>query len=466
MNQELWRKVEEFDFDSPQSEYSFSIRLARENFWTESFTKLALVEYKKFMYLAATSGYMVSPSEIVDIVWHQHLIFTQSYQEFCKILGKQIEHIPSTHNKEEFEKFRKAKENTKEHYERNFGNQPKSVWEFSGMFESLNLEKAKFKIRSVLIAGILLTLALSIPFYYILKPIYVTIDNPIFLNSFALIVVFLLVFLELFNKNSLKKISLDFDKSSFVFDLQASELIYLKTRSLTEVVASRLNELLNMKVIDVDAKRTIEIVDRNFKTNIEQGQIKDVIDQAIRRSYPIITFESSRKPIFRNIPNAMDAFEKYLTKSKKFGSLFYTNFIIFSLLFLFSFTRIITGISRHKPVTLIVFATILLLVLASVILYRLLGRFLRETIPNMYKNDILTKNSIDENSQWNYFLFGKVALAFALAPLVINFENQQKETGGSCSSSCSNGNGGSGCASSCGGGSSCGSSCGGCGGGD
>ena len=53
----------------------------------------AIEEYKKFMYLAATSNQMVSPSEIVDIVWHQHLIFTQSYKEFCDILGKKIEPV-------------------------------------------------------------------------------------------------------------------------------------------------------------------------------------------------------------------------------------------------------------------------------------------------------------------------------------------------------------------------------------
>ena len=82
MNQGLWNKILAFDFDSPPTEYGFSIRLANENYWTKAFTELAILEYRKFMYLAATSDFMVSPSEIVDTVWHQHLIFTQSYQEF------------------------------------------------------------------------------------------------------------------------------------------------------------------------------------------------------------------------------------------------------------------------------------------------------------------------------------------------------------------------------------------------
>ncbi len=109
MNKELWNKIELFDFDNPLSEYGFTTRLATENLWTEYFPQAALTEYKKFMYLAATSDFMVSPSAIVDVVWHQHLIFTQSYNEFCKLLGKKIQHIPSTHNPEEFQNFKKPK---------------------------------------------------------------------------------------------------------------------------------------------------------------------------------------------------------------------------------------------------------------------------------------------------------------------------------------------------------------------
>ena len=91
MNQELWKNIEAFDLDDPPAEYGFSIRLAHENFWTREFTTQAIVEYKKFMFLAATSDFMVSPSAIVDTVWHQHLIFTQSYQDFCTVLGKHIQ---------------------------------------------------------------------------------------------------------------------------------------------------------------------------------------------------------------------------------------------------------------------------------------------------------------------------------------------------------------------------------------
>ena len=109
---ELWQSILEFNLDEPISEYGFSTRLADENMWTKNFTQEAILEYKKFMYLAAISDAMVSPSEIVDKVWHEHLVFTQSYQELCNLIGKQIQHVPSTQNKADQQKFIQAKKRT------------------------------------------------------------------------------------------------------------------------------------------------------------------------------------------------------------------------------------------------------------------------------------------------------------------------------------------------------------------
>src|SRR5688572_11622441 len=118
---ESFKKILAFDFDQPLSEYGFSTRLARENYWTLDSTQKAILEYKKFMYLAATSPNMVAPSKAVDVVWHQHLVFTQSYTDFCALLGKTIQHIPSTKNRFEEDKFRQAKLRTLELYKAEFG---------------------------------------------------------------------------------------------------------------------------------------------------------------------------------------------------------------------------------------------------------------------------------------------------------------------------------------------------------
>ena len=141
MDNILWKKVEAYNFDFPISEYGFSTRLAYENNWTINYTQKLILDYKKFMFLAATSNVMVSPSAVIDIVWHQHLIFTQLYNDFCDVLGKRIEHIPSTHNKAEKEKFKEAKEATLVLYETTFGKQPEEFWGCENLAETLLLDE-------------------------------------------------------------------------------------------------------------------------------------------------------------------------------------------------------------------------------------------------------------------------------------------------------------------------------------
>lgn len=277
MNNKLWEKIQKFDFDNPPSEYGFSTRLAFENFWTKDFTTQALLEYKKFMYLAATSDFMVSPSEIVDTVWHQHLIFTQSYSEFCLLLGKQIQHIPSTHNKEDFNKFEQAKERTKKQYSENFGDQPSAFWENNGIFESLHLVKARFKIRTVLVIGIIAFIILIIPAYSLLQPVYLSIKNPHFIILFLSLCCITFLGLELLNRYYLNNIIKAIAADSFIYNLMPYELIYLKTQKLTSVINGFVNELIENKNIKVNLDNTIEVK----KVTVPKSKLasKEIIDQ-------------------------------------------------------------------------------------------------------------------------------------------------------------------------------------------
>jgi hypothetical protein len=126
-NEALWVNISKFNFEASLSEYGFLTRLAAENNWTKYFTDKAVLEYKKFMYLATISKQMVSPSEIVDIVWHQHLIYTKSYADFCEVIGKKIHHVPSTKNHDEHDKFRDAMVYTRKQYQLEFGEEPRDI---------------------------------------------------------------------------------------------------------------------------------------------------------------------------------------------------------------------------------------------------------------------------------------------------------------------------------------------------
>ena len=151
----------------------------------------------------------------------------------------------------------------------------------------------------------------------------------------------------------------------------------------------------------------------------------------------------------------MDAFKKYIVKSKKFSRLFYINFAVLALLCMLTFIRLLTGIMRNKPAVLIAVALIALLALSVFYLIRLTNFMCTNIIPAHYKKQILPSKKVKHNWQWHYFLLDDDALEVTFIPLVgyVNRNLNSTNNDASCGTSC-----GSSCGSSC-------SSCGGCGGG-
>ena len=96
-HKDLWTRIRGFPVDDPDALIKFSDKLAFENNWSEGFTRRAIEEYKKFIFLCCISPTGASPSNVVDEVWHLHLTYTRNYwNEFCRqTLGKEIHHHPS-----------------------------------------------------------------------------------------------------------------------------------------------------------------------------------------------------------------------------------------------------------------------------------------------------------------------------------------------------------------------------------
>lgn len=452
MNKDLWKKIEEFDLDHPPSEYDFTLRLAHENYWTQNFTKQAVLEYKKFMYLAAVSDMMVSPSEILDTIWHQHLIFTKSYYEFCQILGKQVQHIPLTHNKEDFKKFKIAKEHTAKLYETYFGRQPETFWNDSNPYESLHLDKSRFKMRTALLIGISAFIVLTIPLCFLLKPLYLHIKNPDFIILYLGLIVLLLAGLEWYNRRKFEHTIHLFDKDSFIFDLQPFELIYLKNRNISSVINGTVNELIDNSSIKIKPDRSISANNLTFIKSREERQIIASLEDLGETSYSNFLNQLITKPVFLNIVRSMDAVKKYFNRSKSFSQLFVLNFSLFLVLIMFGLLRIITGILREKPVLQISLAVIVLIFLMIGYLFRLTNVFSSKVLPGIYKKEILSKRNTENDWQWSYFLLGTAV--FTTSFISLTGRPTSDSSSGSCGTSSSD--------SSCGG-SSC-SSCGGCGG--
>lgn len=432
----LWTNILRFKMDNPPGKYDFSIRLAAENHWTTHFTEQAILEYKKFMYLAATSNEMVSPSPIVDVVWHQHLIFTNSYTALCSILGKNIQHIPSTHNDLEFEKFKVAKEHTQIAYEQNFGIQPKAIWHYASMFDSLALNKAATHLRSLIIIGFVVFTVLIYPAYVLLKPLYTQCNNPYFLLVLVLLSFFCLWVLEIYNEKKGKALLQNIDTSSFIFNLSPAELIYLKYQNIQEVIQSTVGEMIHEQMIVIKDKVVFENNDSIKVKNKTQRQVRQELKALKSAYYPLFLKKLTSLNIFINTATTIDALNKYILKSKKFHQTFKVNFIVLMLLFLFGFIRLCMGINLDKPILWILIYNIVLIGVIYLYLKRLTLFFTKKVLPEYYRQDILSSQNLKNNWGYMYFISGLVAMPVAFGSIVKYNQNAQNQNSSSCGSSC------------------------------
>ncbi|MBE9033331.1 TIGR04222 domain-containing membrane protein [filamentous cyanobacterium LEGE 11480] len=121
-----YKRLNDYDFDRPDSTLPFSRRLTKENRWSRDYTDRAIREYKRFAFMAVVARHPVSPSDQVDQVWHLHLTYTRSYwQEFCdEILGTPLHHEPTKGGANERAKHDDWYRRTLESYEQIFGHAP------------------------------------------------------------------------------------------------------------------------------------------------------------------------------------------------------------------------------------------------------------------------------------------------------------------------------------------------------
>lgn len=130
-NQILYEALVNFPLETLGGSYTFLDRLSRENNWSRSFCLRAIAEYRRFLYLSQISTSPVTPSYVVDQVWHLHLLYTRSYwYSLCQpILGRPLHHGPTAGGAEEDEKFTNWYDVTLTLYRSEFGAAPPSdIW--------------------------------------------------------------------------------------------------------------------------------------------------------------------------------------------------------------------------------------------------------------------------------------------------------------------------------------------------
>jgi hypothetical protein len=125
-HEQLWQRLVAFQFDEPAAALTFTQRLGRENGWSVGFADQVVDEYRRFLFLAMTSGHEVTPSDEVDQAWHLHLTYSRSYwQELCdQTLGKSLHHGPTRGRKSDGSRYRELYEKTLQSYTSTFEAEP------------------------------------------------------------------------------------------------------------------------------------------------------------------------------------------------------------------------------------------------------------------------------------------------------------------------------------------------------
>ncbi len=148
MKKELWLRLKRYHFDHLEparltdhvraalgggdaSTQAFASKIARKLGWTRPFALRAIHEYKKFVYLGVASDTSVTPPKVIDQVWHEHLLFTRAYRDFCRdVLGRDFDHNPElVQSKNQTDLFQAQYAATLALYEWEFDREPPAeIW--------------------------------------------------------------------------------------------------------------------------------------------------------------------------------------------------------------------------------------------------------------------------------------------------------------------------------------------------
>lgn len=143
----LWHRLAAHEIGPADAPLSFPARLARENRWSEDYALRVIEEYRRFVFLACTSGHECTPSDQVDQAWHLHLTYSRDYwQRFCpEVLERELHHGPTTGTSHDKARYHEQYAQTIKSYEKVFGPAPGDIW--SPANERFGIHIRSFRVR-------------------------------------------------------------------------------------------------------------------------------------------------------------------------------------------------------------------------------------------------------------------------------------------------------------------------------
>ena len=155
VNPNLWEQISTAFGGADAFTRAFADKIARKNGWKKQFALRAVSEYKKFVYLGVISNFQVTPSKAIDVVWHEHLLFSRGYRQFCdEVIEYQFDHhpelVPLT---DETGRFDAQFRDTLELYQTEFGKEPpEDIWGIT-KYDKDKLRKNRYQPQTKTNAG-------------------------------------------------------------------------------------------------------------------------------------------------------------------------------------------------------------------------------------------------------------------------------------------------------------------------
>ncbi|MDJ0561976.1 MAG: TIGR04222 domain-containing membrane protein [Microcystis sp. M53599_WE4] len=492
---ELYKRIQAFALDRPDSQLSFSQRLAKDNGWSLGYTQRAIEEYKKFIFLAVAAGHPVTPSDQIDQVWHLHLTYTRLYwQEFCpKILQTTLHHEPTRGGSSEQLKFGSWYSKTLESYEQFFGHippidiwpKPKDRFGRDLHFIRINTQQSwvlskpnftvsvKPQLRKIGIFTFLAFLSLMITGCQIISqiPNPMNFTGPEFLTFYISLVV-MGIALAAWLRFSLCLVSTNTKQQP---DLNTYEIAFLAGGNHRLIMAA-ITSLVKQGYVEVlKEKSPFGRTQSKLVVTGKIDAIADPVEKAVAQD--ILATDGAIEQVFQkskvmkdSIRSRLEQLGLFLSDAQAFKAQIYPSLIVVILLGI-GLCKMAVGISRDKPVGLLLICIFGLLVLGARFFVKpqrqrsRYGEIIFNDLTNRLQH-LKTANSSDSELVLAVALFGATVLMadMALADLYQMLTPTAAASSGSDGSS-DGGSGGSDGSSDGGSGGGCGG-CGGCGGGD
>lgn len=439
---ELYKRIQAFALDRPDSQLSFSQRLAKDNGWSSGYTQRVIEEYKKFIFLAVAAGHPVTPSDQIDQVWHLHLTYTRLYwQEFCpKILQTTLHHEPTRGGSSEQLKFGSWYSKTLESYEQFFGHippidiwpKPKDRFGRDLHFIRINSQQSwvlskpnltiflKPQLRKIGIFTFLVFLSLMITSCQIISqiPNPINFTGPEFLTFYIFLVV-MGIALAAWLRFSLCLVSGNINQQP---DLNTYEIAFLAGGNHRLIMAA-ITSLVKQGYVEVlKEKSPFGRTQDKLVVTGKIDAIADPVEKAVAQD--ILATDGAIKQVFQKSTGMKDSIRSrleqlglFLSDAQALKAQIYPSLIVVILLGI-GLCKMAVGISRDKPVGLLLICIFGLLVLGARFFVKPQRSRYGEIIFNDLRNrlqHLKTANSSDSELVLAVAFFGATVLMADMA---------------------------------------------------